>query len=70
LKNLIKVGIQDKIVLNKKGTKFTQKLSTDIVSLSWKLLIEAHSHQFLTQNSREGFWQPRGILGEGNKCEK
>ena len=32
----------------------------------WKLLFEAHSHRFLTQNSKDGFWQPRGIPGDGN----
>jgi hypothetical protein len=70
LEDLIKVEIQDKTVLNTKGTKLTPKLGTDMVSPSWKLLLEAHSHQFLIQNSREGFWEPRGIPGEGNKREK
>jgi hypothetical protein len=56
-------------VLNTKGTEFTQKLRTDMVSPSQKLLLEAHSHQFLTQNSREGFWRLRGIPREGNKHE-
>jgi hypothetical protein len=38
----------------------------DMASLPWKLLFKAHFHQFLTQNSNEGFWQPRGTLGDGN----
>jgi hypothetical protein len=70
LENLIKAEIQDKTVLNTKVTELTLKLSTDMVSSPRKLLLEAHSYQFLTQNSRKGFWQPRGILGEGNRCEK
>jgi hypothetical protein len=70
LENLIKVEIQNKIVLNTKGIELTPKLSTDMVSPPWKLLLEVHSHQFLTQNSREGFWQPRSIPGEGHKHEK
>jgi hypothetical protein len=48
-------------MVNKKGIELTPKLSTDMVSPPRKLLLEAHSHQFLTQNLREGFWQPRGI---------
>ena len=56
-------------MLNTKRIELNLKLSTYIVSLPQKLL-EAHSHQFLTQNSREGFWQPRGIPGEGNNHEK
>jgi hypothetical protein len=70
LENLIKAKIHYKTMLNTKGTKLTPKLSTDMVSPPRKLLFEAHSHQFLTQNSREGFWQPKGILGEGNMHEK
>jgi hypothetical protein len=70
LENLIKTKIQDKTVLNTKGTELTPKLSTYMVSPPWKLLYKAHSYQFLTQNSREGFWQPRGILEEGNRREK
>jgi hypothetical protein len=70
LENLIKVEIQDKTVLNTKGTELTLKLSTDMVSPPWKLFLESYSHQFLTQNSREGFWQPKVIPGEGNMCEK
>jgi hypothetical protein len=70
LEDLIKTKIQDQIVLNIKGIELTSKLSTDMVSPPRKLLIEAHSHQFLTQNSREGFWQPRGIPREGNRHEK
>jgi hypothetical protein len=56
LANLIKAEIQDKTMLSTKGTELTLKLSTDMVSTPWKLLLEAYSHQFLTQNSREGFW--------------
>jgi hypothetical protein len=56
LENLIKAETRDKIVLNTKGTELTPKLSTDMVSPSQKLLFEAHSQQFLTQNSRKGFW--------------
>jgi hypothetical protein len=70
LENLIKAEIQDKTVLNTKGTELTPKLSMDMVSPPQKLLLEAHSHQFLTQNSREGFWQSRGIPGEGNRHEE
>jgi hypothetical protein len=33
LENLIKIKIQDKTVLNTKGTELTLKLSTDMVSL-------------------------------------
>jgi hypothetical protein len=57
-------------MLNTKEIKLTLKLSTDMVSLPRKVLLEAHSHQFLTQNSREGFWQPMGIPEEGNRREK
>jgi hypothetical protein len=57
-------------MLNIKRIELTLKLSTNMVSPIWKLLFEAHSHKLLTQNSREGFWQPRGILGEGNRREK
>jgi hypothetical protein len=70
LENLIKVEIQDKIVLNTKGIELTPKLSTDMVSPPWKLHLEGYSHQFLTRNSREGFWQFRGIPREGNRSEK
>jgi hypothetical protein len=70
LENLIKTGIQDKIVLNTKGTELTPKLSTDMVSFPHKLLLENHSHQILTQNLREGFWQARGIPRERNRREK
>jgi hypothetical protein len=70
LVNLNKVETQDKIVLNTKDIELTLKLSTDMVSPSWKLLFEAHSHQFLIQNSRKGFWQPKGIPGDGNGQEK
>jgi hypothetical protein len=66
LENLIKAETQDKIVLSIKGIELTPKLNTDMVSTSRKLLFEAHSHQFLNQNPRKGFWQPRGILGDGN----
>jgi hypothetical protein len=70
LKNLIKAEIQDKTVLNTKGTELTLKLSMDMVSPPRKLLFEAHSNQFLTQNTRKGFWQPRSIPREGNMHEK
>jgi hypothetical protein len=70
LKNLIKVEIQDKTMLNTKGIELTPKLSMDMVSLSRKLLFGAYSHQFLTQNSRKGLWQPKGIPGDGNGQEK
>jgi hypothetical protein len=60
LENLIKEETQDKTMLNTKGTELTPKLSTDMVSPSQKLLFEAYSHQFLTQNSRKGLWQPKG----------
>jgi hypothetical protein len=57
-------------MLNIKRIELTSELSMDMVSLPWKLLIEAYSHKFLTQNSWEGFCQPRGILGDGNGHEK
>jgi hypothetical protein len=57
-------------MLNTKRTELTLKLSMDMVSPPWKLLFEAYSHQFLTQNSREGFWQPRSTPEEGNRSEK
>jgi hypothetical protein len=57
-------------MLNTERIELTSKLSTNMVSSPQKLYLEAHSHQFLTENSREGFWQPRGIPGEGNKHEK
>jgi hypothetical protein len=65
-KNLIKIETQDKTVLNTKGMELTPKLSTNMVSSSQKLFFEAHSHQFLTQNSRKGFRQPRGIPRDVN----
>jgi hypothetical protein len=70
LENLINAKIQDKTKLNTMGTELTLKLSMDMVFPPQKLLLKVHSHQFLTQNSREGFWQPKGIPGEGNRCEK
>jgi hypothetical protein len=63
LESLNKVEIQNKTVLNTKGTKLSSKQSMNMVSPPQKLLLEAHSHQFITQNPREGFWQPRGIPG-------
>jgi hypothetical protein len=57
-------------MINRKRTQLTPKLSMDMVFPPQKLLFKAYSHQFLTQNSREGFWQPRGIPGEGNNHEK
>jgi hypothetical protein len=60
LENLIKVEIQDKTMLNTKGTELTLKLSTNMVSLPRKLLLEVRTHQFLTQDSNEGFWHTRG----------
>jgi hypothetical protein len=54
-KNLIKAEIQDKIVLNTKGTKLTPKLSMDMVSPPWKLLFEAHSHQFSLKTQGKDF---------------
>jgi hypothetical protein len=57
-------------MINTKRTKLTLMLSTDIVPPPWKLLLEAYSHKFFTQNSREGFWQPRGIPRDGNRHEK
>jgi hypothetical protein len=41
-----------------------------MVSSPWKLLFEAHSHEFLTQYAKKGFWQPRGTPGEGRRHEK
>jgi hypothetical protein len=57
-------------MLNTKRIELTPKLSMDVVSPPWNLFLKAYSHQFLTQNSREGFWQPRGIPEEGNRREK
>jgi hypothetical protein len=57
-------------VLNTKRIELTPKLSIDMASPPWKLLLEAYFYQFLTQKSREGFWQPRGIPGEGNRSEQ
>jgi hypothetical protein len=57
-------------MLNTKRIELTPKLSMDVVSPPWNLFLKAYSHQFLTQNSREGFWQPRGIPKEGNRREK
>jgi hypothetical protein len=51
-------------MLNTKRTKLTPKLSMDMVSLPWKLLLKAYSYQFLTQISKKGFWQPRGTPGK------
>ena len=44
LENLIKVQIKDKPVLNTKIIELTPKLSMDMVSPPWKLLLEAYSH--------------------------
>jgi hypothetical protein len=49
---------------NNKGTKLTPKLSTDMVSSPWKLLVETLSHGFLTPNTKERFWQPGGTPEE------
>jgi hypothetical protein len=57
-------------VIITKGTELSSKLSMDMVSSHRKLLFEALSHGFLTQNTKEGFWQPRGIPGEGRRREK
>jgi hypothetical protein len=61
---------QDKTSAKYKGTELTPKLSTDMVSSFRKLLFEAYSHQFLTQNLRKRFWQPRGIPRDGNGKRK
>jgi hypothetical protein len=53
LENLIKVEIQDKTMLNTKGTELTPKLCTNMASSPWKLLFEAHSYQFIVQNAQE-----------------
>jgi hypothetical protein len=34
------------------------------VSLPSKLFVDALSYGFLSQNTKERFWQPRGITGE------
>ena len=57
-------------MLNTKRIELTPKLSMDMVSTLWKLLIEAYSYQFFTQNSNEGFWQSMGIPRKGNMSEK
>jgi hypothetical protein len=56
LMNIWKTPLRLKHTINSaknKGIELTPKLSMDMVSLPLKLLFEAHSHQFLTQNSRE-----------------
>jgi hypothetical protein len=57
-------------VIMTKGTELTPKLSIDMVSSPWKLFFEALSHGFPTQNTKEEFWHPRGIPGEGRRREK
>jgi hypothetical protein len=41
-----------------------------MVSFPQKLLFEAHSHRFLTQYAKKGFWQAKGTLREGRRREK
>jgi hypothetical protein len=53
-----------------KGTELTPKLSADMISYSRKLFIETLPQEFLTQNTKKRFWQPRGIPEEGRRCEK
>jgi hypothetical protein len=67
---LTKAETQDNKVIMTKGTELTPKLSTDMVSSPRKLFFEAFSHGFPTQNTKKGFWQPRGIPREGRRREK
>jgi hypothetical protein len=53
-----------------KGIEFTLKLFTDMASSPQKLFVEAFSLGFLTQNTKERFWQPRGTPREGGRREK
>jgi hypothetical protein len=57
-------------VIITKGIELTPKLSTDMVSSFRKLFVETLSHGFLIQNTKERFWQPRGIAEEGRRHEK
>jgi hypothetical protein len=67
---LIKVELGNKTMLNKKGTELTSKLSTYMISPPWKLPFLSSLIQFLTQQAKKGFWQPRGTLKDGNRCMK
>jgi hypothetical protein len=44
--------------------KLSQKLSTDMTIPSRKLFVETLPHEFLTQNTKKRFWQPKGIPEE------
>jgi hypothetical protein len=55
---------------NDRGTELTPKLRTDMVSFPRKLFVEALPHRFLTQNTKEEFWQPRGTPEEGRRRMK
>jgi hypothetical protein len=57
-------------VIITKGTELTSKLSKNMVSSPQKLFVEALSHGFLTQNTKERFLQPRGIPEKGRRSEK
>jgi hypothetical protein len=71
LEKLINAKIQDKTMLNTKGNRaYPDAKYGHGLPLLRKLVFGAHSHQIRTQNSREGFWQPKGIPGEGNRHEK
>jgi hypothetical protein len=70
LKIIIKAETQHKSVINTKGIEFTLKLFTDMASSPQKLFVEAFSLGFLTQNTKERVWQPRGTPREGGRREK
>jgi hypothetical protein len=70
LKIIIKVETQYKALINTKGTEFTPKLRMDMAFSSRKLFVEAFSLGFLTQNTKERVWQPKGTPGDGGRHEK
>jgi hypothetical protein len=55
-KNLIKVETQDKNSAKYKGNGAYPEAKHGHGLLFSETPLEAHSHQFLTQNSRKGFW--------------
>jgi hypothetical protein len=57
-------------VLNTKETRITPKLSMDMASPPWKLLLEAFFLTKLSLKTWKGVWQPRGTLEGGNGREK
>jgi hypothetical protein len=47
-----------------KGMELTPKLSTDMLPFFSKSSVDAPPYGFFYQNTKERFWQPRGIPGE------